>query len=353
MKIVTKHDKGMNMQPYIKHPRSTGAEQPWTIPALCAAYGWPTGLPAGGAIGIVELGGGWLQTDVDSAFATMGLPAPSITDVSVDGTTNDFANGGNANGEVALDIQVAAAAYTLATGESAIVRVYWCKDIGVGVRAAADDGCAVCSISWGAPEEAWGEAAVVSMNDAAVYAINKGCTVFAAAGDNDSDDGARTPSVDCPACCPQVIACGGTMKPRDGEETVWNNNPGHPNGEGTGGGYSRYFPAQHWQLGAAAAPHGLGRMVPDVAGNADPNTGYEIVVNGGTDVIGGTSAVAPLWAGLIAAINKAPGWITPRLYQNPEWFNDITIGNNGTYAAHAGPDACTGLGTPKASMFKL
>lgn len=341
------------MKPYIKHPRAAGAKS-WPIPALCGTYNWPVGTATGkGVIAIIELGGGWHAADVAKAFTTMGLPAPLITDVSVDGTQNTV--GGDADMEVALDIQVAGAAYAVATGEAAVIRVYWAQDIERAVAHAYHDGCDVCSISWGAPEEEWGVAAVDSMNRTAVAATHThGMAIFAAAGDNDSDDGYRSPAVDCPACCPQIIGCGGTMKPQKGAETVWNEQPGHANGEGTGGGYSRYFPTQAWQKGAPVAPAGLGRMVPDVAANADPDTGYEIVLNGQTQIVGGTSAVAPLFAGLVAAVwGKKPGWLGATFFNNPAWFNDISSGNNGTYAARAGgPDACTGMGTPKANKFK-
>jgi kumamolisin len=338
------------MKSYIKRP-SASAISSWTIPQLCAAYNWPVGTAVGGAtIAIVELGGGWNSADVATAFTTMNLPHPIITDVSVDGTTNT--PGSDADMEVALDIQVAAAAYSIATGAAAKVRMYWAQDIALAVEHATKDGCSVCSISWGAPEVQWGKAAVDEMNRVAVAAVHSGMTVFAASGDNDSDDGASAPSVDCPACCPQVIGCGGTSKPKSGVETVWNNNPGHTNGEGTGGGYSTFFPNQPWQKNAPKAPTGLGRMVPDVAANADPQTGYEIVLNGSTQVVGGTSAVAPLYAGLVAATyGSKPGWITPGFYQNPGKFNDITQGNNGTYAARVGPDPCTGMGSPKANLL--
>ena len=90
------------------------------------------------------------------------------------------------------------------------------------------------------------------------------------------------------------------------------------------------------------------RGVPDVAGNADPATGYKIMVDGQSVTVGGTSAVAPLWAGLIARINQTlghnAGFINPILYQNQQAFNDITSGSNGDYQAGPGWDPCTGPG---------
>jgi kumamolisin len=318
---------------------------PWNVPDLCAAYSWPTGLAGGGVIAIVELGGGWVQSDMDQFFSSIGQPVPQIIDVSVDGTTNtpDPSPGGP-DGEVALDIQVAGAAYFVATRMPATIRVYWSQDIASAVRAATADGCDVCSISWGADEADWGLQAGQDMEQAAIEATSAGMIVFGASGDNDSSDGGPTPAnVDLPASAPHVIGCGGTSFTGN-NETVWNNDPGNASGEGTGGGYSTLFqPLPTWQIGA---PNGPGRMVPDVSANADPNTGYNIILHGAQAVVGGTSAVAPLYAGLFASFGTKLGYITPELYLNQICFNDITVGDNGAYRAGPGPDPCTGIGSP-------
>jgi kumamolisin len=318
---------------------------PWNVPDLCHAYSWPTGLAGGGVIAIVELGGGWVQSDMDQFFHGINQPVPNITDVSVDGTQNTPDPGPNsADGEVALDIEVAAAAYYVATGKPATIRMYWAQDIASAVRAATADGCDVCSISWGADEANWGAQAGQDMEQAATDATAAGMVVFAASGDNDSADGGPgRANVDLPASAPHVIGCGGTSKTRT-HETVWNNNPGNADGEGTGGGFSTIFkPMPPWQAGA---PHGPGRMVPDIAANADPNTGYNIVLHGVQTPIGGTSAVAPLYAGLFASFGTKLGFVTPELWLNHLCFNDITQGDNGAFRARIGPDACTGLGSP-------
>jgi kumamolisin len=315
------------------------------MPALCAAYGWPTQAPGGGVIAIIELGGGWNQADVDQAFTTMGIPPPNITDVSVDGTKNSPGN--DADGEVALDIQVAAAAYTMATGEAATLRMYWSQDITTAIEKASADGCDVCSISWGADEANWGKVDASALEAAAIAATGAGMVIFAASGDNDSSDGGSTPAnVDMPASAPHVIGCGGTSKPSNGPEVVWNNNPGNSDGEGTGGGFSTLFPAEQWMLGAPTPPSSLGRMVPDVSANADPMTGYNIVLDGAVQVVGGTSAVAPLYSGLLASFGTKLGWIGAKLWANQKAFSDITSGNNGTYDSEIGPDPCTGIGSP-------
>jgi kumamolisin len=318
---------------------------PWNVPDLCAAYNWPTGLTGGGVIAIVELGGGWIQSDMDQFFSGIGQPVPQITDVSVDGTTNTpDPSPDSPDGEVALDIQVAAAAYFVATGMPATIRVYWAQDIATAVHQAATDGCDVCSISWGADEAVWGATAGQTMEQVATEATQAGMIVFAASGDNDSSDGGPTPAnVDLPASAPHVMGCGGTTFTGN-TETVWNNDPGNASGEGTGGGYSTLFqPLPSWQIGA---PNGPGRMVPDVSANADPNTGYNIIVHGAQVVVGGTSAVAPLYAGLFASFGTKLGFITPELYLNQVCFNDITVGDNGSYRAGPGPDPCTGIGSP-------
>lgn len=332
----------MNCTPRIKHPRAA-ASGPWTVGALCAAYSWPQNAPGGGVIAIVELGGGWVSSDLEAFCKANGVPMPTVVDVSVDGTKN--APGNDADVEVALDIEVAAAAYYAATGKPATIRVYWAQDIATALDKAKADGCDVYSCSWGAPETQWGTAEVQAMEAAAAAATASGMVVLAAAGDNDADDGASSPSVDCPACCPSVIGCGGTNKPHAGTESVWNNdpNPSDPSGEGTGGGFSTIFAAQPFQVGA---PAGSGRMVPDVAAAADPDTGYEIYVHGSSTVVGGTSAVAPLYAGLFAALGRKLGNILPTLWKNHGTFTDITVGGNGAFQAGIGPDPCTGLGSP-------
>ena len=185
-----------------------------------------------------------------------------------------------------------------------------------------------------------------------------GVTVFVAAGDNGSSDGVTDgrEHVDFPASSPHVIACGGTRVVSSNgtisEERVWETNGA------TGGGVSGAFELPSWQQDAnvdrsANPPYGTGRGVPDVAGNADPETGYRVRVDGQDLVIGGTSAVAPLWAGLIALANQKlghpVGFLNPTLYGSDALrmtFHDITNGSNGAYGARAGWDACTGLGSP-------
>jgi subtilase family serine protease len=342
------------MKSYIHFPLATVAK-PWTVPALAAAYNYPRGtMPGGGVIAIGELGGGWIASDLAANFAAVGMPEPTIVDVSVGGSGN--APGNPADVEVMLDIVCAAQAYTYLTGQPAQIRIYWAPNSATGIpdatQQAAADGCDVMSWSWGQNEAGWGAAALGQMQAVAAAAVAGGMAIFAAAGDNDSGDGGTGNNVDAPACCPAVVGCGGTRRPHGitnpNQESVWNTAPG----EGTGGGFSTYFPMPSYQNGV---PHGSGRMVPDLAANADPATGYNLFVQGQWGVVGGTSAVAPLMAGYFAGLSKKPGDILTKMWQNHMAFWDVTRGNNGAYRALVGPDPCSGLGIVRgawmASLF--
>ncbi|HUQ68359.1 MAG TPA: S53 family peptidase, partial [Planctomycetaceae bacterium] len=291
-----------------------------------------------------ELGGGYVQADLDQFSQLNGLPPITVIDVSVNGGQNE--PGGNADYEVGLDIEVAAAAYFYATGQMPVIKVFFAPNAEQSfadiVNAAVVAQCDVLSISWGAPEKNWNQAALTDL-DALI--ANSGLTVFAASGDNSSSDGSFLKNVDAPSSLPHIVACGGTNK-QASAETVWGN--GRRHAEGTGGGYSRIFPTQAFQVGA---PAGSGRMVPDLAATADPETGYEIVVHGEEVTVGGTSAVSPLYAGLFASFGKKLGFVTPTLWQNPSAFVDITKGDNGAYNATVGPDPCTGLGVPNGAAI--
>ena len=229
----------------------------------------------------------------------------------------------------------------------------------------------VVSISWGGSEDGWAAADRTSMDDTIADAAVLGVTVTVAAGDNGSGDGATDgkPHCDFPASSPHALACGGTKLVGNltantiTSEVVWNETA---SSEGaTGGGVSIEFPLPSWQatVGVPDVSGGTtsGRGVPDVAGNADPTSGYQIVVDGQQTVVGGTSAVAPLWAGLIARLaqstGKKFGLLQTLIYNGvtadkpATGFNDITSGNNGAYSAGPGWDACTGLGSPDGQML--
>jgi kumamolisin len=320
----------------------------WGASDLMRAYAWPGKLAGGGRIAIIELGGAYLHTDTEKFCAANKIPVPSVKQVSVGASPTNMKD--EASGEVALDVQVAAAAYSVATGKAADITIIWASDIAPGIRAATAAGMDVFSDSWGDDEALWPLSALLDLEQACIEATNAGMVVLAASGDNDSSDGGPTrANVDAPASCPHAIGCGGTTRYRDTvvppapREIVWNDSPGNSFGDGTGGGYSTVFPVQPWQAGA---PNGPGRMVPDVAGNADPATGWRIWLSGREEVFGGTSAVAPLYAGLLAACGTKLGWIGPKLWLNHLAFTDVVDGDNGKFRARPGPDSCTGIGSP-------
>jgi kumamolisin len=181
-------------------------------------------------------------------------------------------------------------------------------------------------------------------------AASMGVTVCCASGDDGASDGvSQGLHVDFPSSSPFALACGGTKLTVAGStptDVVWNE---LSNNEGaTGGGFSAHFATPAYQN--AVSPKPKMRGVPDVAGDADPETGYNVRVDGQDTVIGGTSAVAPLMAGLIACINanngKSAGFINATIYGNASAFRDVTSGNNGGQTAGKGWDACTGLGVP-------
>ena len=337
----------------------------YTPPQVAQAYQWPaTASGAGQTIGIIELGGGYRPADLTAYFKTLGIAAPTITAVSVDKGKNAPTTASSADGEVMLDIEVAA---SVAPGAKIVVYFTPNTDQGFtdAITTAVHDAVnkpSVISISWGGPEANWTAQAMTALDAACQSAAALGVTITVAAGDNGSTDGLTGNNVDFPASSPHVLACGGTKLDAHGStlvsEVVWNELA--VNDGATGGGVSNFFALPSWQANAnVPAPSGStgGRGVPDVAGNADPNTGYTIRVDGETTVIGGTSAVAPLWAGLVAVANQQlgaqVGFLQPAIYTAKAafGFTDITEGNNPAFSAGPGWDACTGLGSPIANKL--
>ncbi|WP_218511165.1 protease pro-enzyme activation domain-containing protein [Variovorax sp. dw_308] len=345
-------------------PRAGSAS--FTPPALARLYSFPTGLDGSGeCIGIIELGGGFRPADIKAYFGGLGLPVPAVKAVLIDGAHNHPTNANGADGEVMLDIEVAAA-----VAPKAKIAVYFAPNTNQGfldaITHAVHDKVnkpSVISISWGSAESNWTAQAMTQFDQAFQAAAAMGVTVCCAAGDNGSGDGVGDGAahVDFPASSPFALGCGGTrLTATAGKitaEVVWNEGTD----SSTGGGVSTTFARPAYQANAhvPAAPNKfVGRGVPDVAGDADPASGYEVRVDGQNMVIGGTSAVAPLWAGLIALMNqkigKPVGFLNPLIYgqlAGKGLFNDITVGNNGAYNAAAGWDACTGWGSPNGAKL--
>ncbi len=352
---------------HVVAPRRARATS-YTPLELGQVYRFPPGTDGTGQqVAILELGGGFDDSDLRTYFSGLGLGAVQVSAVGVDGATN--VPGGDpegADGEVLLDIEVVGA-----LAPRAAVVVYFAPNTDAGfldalVQAAHADVTPVAiSISWGQSEDQWTAQARTAFDDALTDAALLGVTVTAAAGDDGSTDRESDGGLHCdfPASSPHILACGGTRLEADPStgavtsETVWNN--GGSLGA-TGGGVSDAFALPPYQAAvgvpARSASGGTGRGVPDVAAVADPETGYVVRVDGSDTVIGGTSAVAPLWAALVARLAEGTGrplgLIHPALYGTTPagavspGFRDITSGSNGAYAARAGWDPCTGLGVP-------
>jgi kumamolisin len=326
---------------------------------------------AGQCIAIIELGGGFDHTDLQMYFDEIGVQLPDVVAVSVDNAANHPTKQGGADGEVMLDIEVAGA-----VAPKAKIAVYFAPNQGSGffdaINAAVHDTDrkpGVISISWGGPEDPGETQAMQAFHEVFLEAAALGITVCAASGDHGTADldGFHWDGqihVDHPAVDDMVLACGGTQIDDQGRDVVWNDGTPFANipgggGWATGGGISETVEVPAYQK-AAKLPVSIvsgnaGRGVPDIAMSA---TDYFTRVQGSEGASGGTSAVAPLMASLVALLNQAKGknvgFLNPFLYANVAKgvTKDVTSGTNAIettvkgYKAGAGWDACTGLGTP-------
>jgi kumamolisin len=345
--------------------------QPMWPTQVASLYTFPSNLDGSGqTIAIIELGGGFRQQELTTYFDRAGIPAPSVEAIGVHGGQNS--PGTDADGEVLLDIEVSG---SVAPG--ADIAVYFGDPSDAGflgaLSAAVHDSQrspSVISISWGAPEDSWTEQARQAFDDVLIDAAALDVTVYAAAGDHGAGDATKDAQAhtDFPASSPYMIGCGGTTlfnESGHAGEVVWNDGDGWA----TGGGISVVYPPPPWQnvtlppnVNGDGQP---GRGVPDVAGNADNASGYIVLFDGHWEPVGGTSAVAPLYAGLTALLNQALGHpvhgLLQTLYaiaadQQETVFHDVTVGDNSVpnsefgpavqgYQAATGWDACTGLGS--------
>jgi kumamolisin len=344
---------------------------PLTPPQVAKLYDFPPPSEnlSEQTVGLLEFGGGYHPRDIQAFFLQLRLSPPILTNVGVDGAKN--APGSDTDAEVALDIDVAG---SVASG--AKIAVYfapwteqgWVDAVTTAIHDAANKP-SVLSISWGWPEFetadalTWSPAAIDAVSTAFQEAAVLGVTVFAASGDDGTNCqiGDGKAHVLYPASDPWVTACGGTIiKNVSGssfKQATWNDNGA------TGGGISYAFPLPSWQndIGVPSSANDDGRQgrgIPDVSGNADPGSGYTLMLNGApAGPIGGTSAVAPLYAGLVALLNaklnRSLGYLNPNLYSfsGTDVFRDIADGqSNATggapgYTSGSGWDACTGLGS--------
>jgi kumamolisin len=363
---------GLDTRPIVKPHfivnHATAGQTAFEVPKVASLYNFPTDVNGTGqTIAILQFGGGFVQSDLDSYFPSIGLRSPKVTVVSVDKVKN--APGGDSDEEVALDIEVAGA-----TANGADIIVYFAPNSGRGFVDAITEAIhapqppTVLSISWGSAEDEFSQQTIDALNSVLHDAGALGITVVVATGDNGSSDGVddNLLHVDFPSSSPYVLAVGGTTLTSQADkiasEETWNSN-NHSNA--TGGGISAKMPRPGYQDSFNVPAHPrtgfVGRGIPDVAADANPSTGYRIQVHGNSWSVGGTSAAAPLWAGLIALLNQklghSLGFVNEKLYQlGPQVFHNITTGNNdstglGSYSAREGWNACTGLGTPDAQKL--
>jgi len=336
----------LDMRTHAPNTPATGALSSFTPVQIANLYKFPAFTGTGQIIGIIQLGGGYTPQDLNAYFGSLGLATPTVVAVSADGIATNNPADLESSVEVLLDIQVAGA-----VAPGAKIVVYFGTNSYAGfykaIQAAINDTVhapSIISISWGAPEKLWPRTVLRQYNTLFASAVAKNINVFAACGNEGSSNGLPGVNVDFPASSPNVIACGGTRLSSNGvtifNETVWNSSGG-----ATGGGFSKFFKKASYQKSSKNAFRGL----PDLCGNADPLTGYRILVRGSPKVVGGTSAVSPLMAGLCARVNEAKqarvGFWNIKMYKAPSTlWTDIVSGKNGVYSASKGWDACTGLG---------
>jgi len=326
---------------------------------------------SGQKLALFELDG-YHASDITAYETMFGLSNVPLTFVGVDGATNNPSNG-NGTDEVTLDIELAIA---LAPGLSKLL-VYGGPNTGQGVldtydKIATDNSASVVSTSWGLNEPDSGVSFLNAESQIFQRMATQGQTIFAASGDNGAYDDGTSVTVDDPASQPYVTGVGGTslagtlLAP---VETVWNSCGVRKclqnQGGSSGGGVSIQWPIPSYQVDVAGLASQTFRNVPDVALNADPASGYEIIVLGVPAAVGGTSAAAPLWAALAAMVNQqrassgssALGFANPTLYALATstsaalLFTDVTSGSNGFYNAASGYDNTTGWGSFKGTSL--
>jgi kumamolisin len=348
-------DSRPRLRPHLKSKRYGEAAAPkeagMTAPAFARRYCFPEEDGKGQHVGLLQLGGAFAAADLEAYFKELGLPVPAIEVVPVSG--GDPSPAKDSRWEMTLDVEVLGAIVPAAK-----FTVFIAPNNADGlldlVEAALHGGAdqpAVLSMSWGAAESEWGALELQLVSDAFQAAVAMGVTVLVSSGDEGSTDAATDGKqhVAFPASSPWVLGVGGTQQAGKAE-VVWN---ALPDKGATGGGVSDFFDLPDWQKAAgvpkSANDGGVRRGVPDLAAHAAEEEGYRIFVDGAWRVLGGTSAAAPLLAGLIARLNakrgKPLGYLNPTIYgAAKEAFHAIAEGNNGAYTATPGYSACTGLG---------
>jgi kumamolisin len=353
---VTGLDAGTASQSHRITAEATPSTPGYTPLDVARAYDFPAGDGAGRHVGVISLGGHYDDRVQAAYLKALGVPHSAFNVVNVDGGAQRPSDAGP-TGEDMLDTEMIGALVPKAEKT-----IYIAPNTDRGFLDAISTALHdehhndAISISWGGPEERFTPQAVRAFNELFKEAHAMGVSVFSAAGDNGATDGIPDGQlhVDFPSSSPSIIANGGTklVTAADGsiaKETVWNELR-HKQGA-TGGGISEINPKPPAQAKLPIS----GRGVPDIAGDADPTTGFRMLVplesgKAGLELVGGTSAVAPLYAALATRLEQNLGHpigdLQKAIYSAPaDAFHDVTIGNNGGYTAQPGWDAATGRGS--------
>lgn len=355
--------------PHKASMRNTGPGGGYTPSELRTAYDVNPLINAGATgsgqtVGIFELDG-YNPADINTYLSNYNLGTSKYSNVLVDGATNTAGNGAV---EVTLDMEIVSA-----LAPNAAQKIYIGPNSSGGVndlysKIVTDNIAKVVSTSWGQCEASSGNAELATLNNIFRQGAAQGQSFFAASGDSGAYDcGDSSLAVDSPADQPYVVGVGGTKLTAGSggtysSEAAWSTTSNSQQAGG-GGGVSSYFTRPAYQSGANLTL--ANRMVPDVSADADPASGYSIYCSGsgtycdGWGVIGGTSAAAPLWAGIAADSNQyllsqnkpSLGNVNAALYtlystpQPYASYHDVTSGMNLHYQATTGYDMATGIGS--------
>ncbi len=339
---------------------STTGFKGYTPKDISTIYNFPGNDAAGECIGVIELGGSFSQEDLSKYCEMNNLPIPEVVIVGAEPKAPPSAQMVD-NIEVTMDIELIAG-----LAPKAKIVLYYAKSVNEGIHSAINDITnkpSVLSISWALSEYDLTPSENQKLTLLCQQAAQKGITLVAASGDYGAYNKRPYLNVMSPASNPLVLGVGGTaLYPSNGhyQEIVWFQNLGSEQTNGSGGGYSQLYQSPSYQKTAINfyrthyfATGGISRGVPDVAANASSQTPYQIVFKDKILAIGsGTSAATPVWAALIARLNKALGYrlgyINEWLYklENSKAFNPVVSGNNGYYPVAPGWSPTTGLGTP-------
>jgi subtilase family serine protease len=336
----------------------------YTPQEIESAYNFPSGTGSGQTIGLVELGGTYKQSDLDTYFERFNITPPSIEimgDIPGESAQDDY--------EVTLDIELA-----VSLAPEAHFVIYYGKSLIDAIKLALSDTKNkpdILSISWAGSEFNYSQQELIEMNHLLLQAGIMGITVVVASGDQGAYNLKSYLNVNVPAASPYALGCGGTSLYKNGYEAVWNELDKKLGA--TGGGFSYKYSIPSYQradvLQYNETSHSPGysseaRAVPDISANADSITGYQIVLNGNTFPGGGTSAATPVWAALVARLNENlgfnVGYLNKVLYTlaNEGGLKPVAgnedgsgIGNNGYYSGSDSWNPCTGLGVPNGEVL--